>query len=103
MSITGTFRTVIRDFIRWAVDDAQNIGREGDVLVSTAKNQSIGSDRGSGGLNFTVFNAIGGKVVQFSSYDPRTDRHYNAIYVVTDQEDLGEELGQIITKESLTR
>jgi hypothetical protein len=55
------------------------------------------------GLNFTVFPAVGGKVVRFHSYDPRTDRENTTLYVVTDKENLGEELGQIITKESLSR
>lgn len=56
-----------------------------------------------GGLNFTVYPATGGKVVQLTTYDPRTDRSKTNLYVVTDKEDLGSELGQIITVESLSR
>lgn len=55
------------------------------------------------GMNFTVYNAIGGKVVQIYSYDPAMDRTKSALYIITDREDLGEEMGQIITRESLTR
>ena len=55
------------------------------------------------GMNFTVFSATGGKVIQLTNYDPRTDRTNSALYIITDSENLGEELAHIITRESLTR
>lgn len=55
------------------------------------------------GMNFTVFPATGGKVIQMSHYDDRTSRNNSHLYIVTDSEDLGEELGLIITKEGLSR
>ena len=55
------------------------------------------------GMNFTVYGANGGKVIQISSYDPRTDKRTTALHIITDREDLGEELGMIITRESLSR
>ena len=55
------------------------------------------------GMNFTVYSAIGGKVIQIRSYDPLRDRNTGSLYVITDHEDLGVELGQIITRESLSR
>jgi hypothetical protein len=61
------------------------------------------SSNGNNGMNFTIYGAIGGKVVEFSTYNPNTDRHNRNLYIVTDKENLGEELGLIITKESLTR
>jgi len=54
-------------------------------------------------MNFRVYNATGGKIVQIHSYDPRTDRSTSSLYIVTDKEDLGDEIAQIITRESLTR
>jgi hypothetical protein len=54
-------------------------------------------------MNFTVYNAIGGKVIQIASYDPIRDRLNASLYIVTDKEDLGVELGMIITKEGLSR
>ncbi len=48
------------------------------------------------GMNFTVYNATGGKVIQLSSYDSRTDSNRTSLYVITDQENLGEELAQIL-------
>lgn len=58
---------------------------------------------GINGMNFTVFSAVGGKVVHFNTYDPARDRFETRLYIITDKDDLGEELAQIITRESLTR
>jgi hypothetical protein len=69
-------------------------------IRSTRVNTRVDAD---GGLNFTVYPAVGGKVVQLTTYDPRTDKARSNLYVVTDKEDLGAELGQIITVESLSR
>jgi len=55
------------------------------------------------GMNFNVYPATGGKVIEFRTYDPVRDTSRISLYVITDREDLGEELGQIITRESLTR
>jgi hypothetical protein len=95
----------IRKIMNWAMsDDHAKIqcepasGYQKGTLVS---NSSVG-DR-NGGMNFTVYLATGGKVIQFATYDPARDRHQSSLYVITDKEDLGEELGQIITKESLCR
>lgn len=57
----------------------------------------------SRGMHFSVFTATGGKVVQLTTYNSHTDKSSTALYVVTDNEDLGEELNMIICKESLTR
>lgn len=89
-------RKAIYNLIRWS----QSIANEPD------ESKRIGISRNtvdSPGMNFTVFNAIGGKVIQFNQYNPVTDRHKQQLYIVTDKEDLGAELGQIITVESLGR
>ena len=52
-------------------------------------------------LRFKVFRANGGTVVQTDYYDQKTDRQQNALHVIVDGQDLGKELGRIITFESL--
>jgi hypothetical protein len=108
-------RKLIRKIGYWLIGDERDAVAEirdaspiySNSTIKSASPVSIGSSRsindGVNGMNFTVFPATGGKVVQFSSYDPSRDRHISNLYVVTDKEDLGEELGQIITKESLSR
>lgn len=53
------------------------------------------------GMNFSVHRANGGFIVQYSQYDKKTDRSDNRLHIVTDDKDLGEELGKIISFESL--
>lgn len=53
------------------------------------------------GMNFSIHRANGGYVVQYSQYDKRTDRSDTKLHIVTDDKDLGEELGKIISFESL--
>jgi len=55
----------------------------------------------SEGMRFTVFKASGGFVIETRTYDRRKDESNNKIYVITENQDLGQELGKIITMESL--
>lgn len=102
----GSFRKIFRDLIRWAngIDESKYREDAPMPVSSGIMTKSASSIRdGSNGMNFTVYSATGGKVIQFTTYDPRTDRTSTNLYVITDKENLGEELGQIITKESLCR
>lgn len=55
------------------------------------------------GMNFTIYNAVGGKVVQFSQYDTLKDRNCSSLYIIRDEDDMGQELSQIILREQLSR
>ena len=52
-------------------------------------------------IRFKVFRASGGTVVQTDQYDRKTDRQHTSLHVIVDGQDLGKELGRIITFESL--
>ena len=52
-------------------------------------------------VRFKVFKASGGTVVQTDIYDRRADRQYNNLHVIVEGQDLGHEIGKIITYESL--
>ena len=52
-------------------------------------------------IRFKVFRASGGTVVQTDRYDRKNDRQYNNLHVIVEGQDLGQELGKIITYESL--
>ena len=66
------------------------------VLVK--EGESINSDPV---LQFRVFGAVGGKVVEFSHYDRRTDRRNSTTYIITDDQDFGDRISKIATLESL--
>ena len=107
----GYFKEKMRRFIQWAQSDdpaeetnymhKSNMGQNRSKSALTMGNSSI--DNHNGGLNFTVFTATGGKVIQTRTYNIATDQQRSTLYVITDKEDLGQELGHIITIESLSR
>ena len=53
------------------------------------------------GLRINVKKMIGGTVVSFRYYDRRLDRTDDRNYIITDEQDFGQELGKIITMESM--
>jgi len=52
-------------------------------------------------IRFKVFKANGGTVVQTDIYDRRADRQYNNLHVIVEGQDIGHEIGKILTYESL--
>ena len=64
----------------------------------TIRGNDIDADEG---LNITVRKAIGGRIVTFRHYDPKTDRHSHRLYVIPEELDFERELGKMITLESM--
>ena len=52
-------------------------------------------------IQFTVYTANGGRVVETRRYDRTKDRSTNGLYVITSDQDFGKEIDKIITMESL--
>jgi hypothetical protein len=105
----GYFKEKMRKLVIWATSDDYDNRKYASGIASLQKiNQAntIGSNSlegHNGGLNFTVYSATGGKVVQIRTYNIATDRSTSMLYIISDKEDLGKELGHIITIESLSR
>jgi len=96
----------IMKIVKWAASPEAGSDSLGHEPKAAMQANTIGSNRhgpDTQGMNFTVFNAIGGKVIQFNHYNITTDRNRQQLYIITDKEDIGQELGQIITIESLNR
>lgn len=64
-------------------------------------NQSLSSD--SEPLRFTIYNASGGKIVEISHYDNKSDRNTTSLHIINSDEDFGEELGKIAFVELLKK
>ena len=52
-------------------------------------------------LNFRVFSAVGGQVVEFRRYDRKTDRSDTSTYIITKDQDFGEKISKIASMEML--
>ena len=57
----------------------------------------------SNGVNFRLYTASGGHVVELNHYDSQTDRQTTGLHIIPSSEDLGQSLAHIITVEALKR
>ena len=93
-----------RMVVKWVRDDWENAGKQPEQdCYPTPKNSIMGSrDIGSDvSLQFKVYNAIGGKIVEFSRYDRKSDRAEHQISIIGRDEDFGEKIAKISTLEVL--
>jgi len=93
----------------WILQRAKRIRNRNETISSIDKLQtgiSISEDRPSIGsskhrMNFVVYRANGGMMVEYNRYDERKDHHHCELHIVHPDEDLGAALGKIVTFESL--
>jgi hypothetical protein len=78
------------------VVEARTSGRKHNLI-------SRGSQLDSRGMNFTIHQANGGYVLEYSVYNEKTDRHEHALHIITSDTDLGQGLAHVITLELLRR
>jgi hypothetical protein len=84
----------------------QNQIRESTYSVDRLSNSLISKgppsiDQPERALQFTVYVANGGRVVETRRYDKKTDRHTSGLYVINNDADFGKEIDKIITMEAL--
>ncbi len=63
--------------------------------------ESPSIDQPDRAIQFTVYTANGGRVVETRRYDRQKDRNTNGLYVITSDQDFGKEIDKIITMEFL--
>jgi len=93
-----------RKIRRWLDSEQDIIIDEGRYSTATLKsaNSIGGRDVNSDPtLQFKIYNAIGGKVVEFSRYDRQRDRHFHDIYIIGKEEDFGAKIAKIAMLESM--
>jgi hypothetical protein len=64
---------------------------------------SRGSQLDNRGMNFTIHMANGGYVLEYSTYNDKTDRHDNALHIINSDTDLGQGIAHVITLEMLRK
>jgi hypothetical protein len=55
------------------------------------------------GMGFTIYQAVGGNIMEYSSYDEKTDRHEHRLHIIPTEQDLGQGIAHIITYEMLRK
>jgi hypothetical protein len=54
-------------------------------------------------MNFRLYPATGGHIVEYSYYDEKLDRNTQALHLIPSDQDLGDALSKIMTLEALKR
>lgn len=62
-----------------------------------------GDDFASNPIQFKMYKASGGWAIEFRQYDHRNDKVDTSLYVVNDEQELGNSISKIITMEALKR
>ena len=87
----------LRDWVRDANEEAEySTAIKGGNLVVREDVETYGDP-----MRFTLTKANGGFIVSTRRYDNRTDRSSGDNYIITDEQNLSEEIGKIVTMEAL--
>ena len=93
----GKLKRALRDHNENAIWNEARVSSS--MLVSSTDSARLRS----AGMNFTVYNADGGYVLEYHTYDNKTDTTENRIHIIQDNEDFGDRLAKILTLELLRR
>ena len=87
--------------IKWVREDWDNSSN----MVSSAKQLKVREEtscvESDPVLNFKVYSAVGGRIVEFRKYDRNRDRSETQTYIITNDQDFGERIAKIATMENL--
>jgi hypothetical protein len=75
--------------------------KEKNVIVGMSQTIEARSIHSDPVLNFTIYNAVGGKIVEFRYYDKKNDRNSTQMYIIGRNDDFGEKIAKIATLEVL--
>lgn len=78
----------------WLMNDKDDYG-------ATITIDECSPNLSSQGFRLNIYGASGGTIIETTKYDRKNDENRNSLHIVTDDKDLGEELGKIITMEQL--
>ena len=97
------FKRIVIKWVREDWDNARNTPQQVCHPSTKLSSNSInGRDVSSDPtLQFKIYNAIGGKVVEFSRYDRKSDRAFHDIYIISKDEDFGNKIAKIAMLEVL--
>lgn len=90
-----------KKFKQWSIE-AWNSAQEKEVVASNGIGLIEGNSiRSEPVLTFSIYNAIGGKLVEFRYHDRKNDRVHTQLYIIGKDEDFGEKIAKIATLETL--
>ena len=93
--------------INWIRHKLHNFVFPQDMAETRASGKNSVISRGrtldSRGMSFTIHQASGGYVLEYSSYEEKTDRHTHNLHIIPSDQDMGQGIAHIITLEMLRK
>lgn len=94
------FRNKLHNFIFPETND-------GAIATTSKRHQLVRASSRSldtrNGMNFTIHQANGGYVLEYSTYDEKTDRHDHTLHIINSDADLGQGIAHVITLEMIRK
>ncbi len=105
------FKRMVAGWVADAVEDEEQsedprvpmsrlVGTGGTSKKAYSDNQCEG-DSFKNPLNITLYNATGGRIVKFHSYDRQAGRSSETTYIIPSEDDFESALGKFITLEAM--
>lgn len=92
--------------VNWATQ-SNLVARRPRGSMATMKIKSAGEEGlihlSQSPMNFRLYPATGGHIVEYSYYDEKTDRNTQALHLIASDRDLGDAISKIMTLEALRR
>lgn len=98
---------MMRWFYLWLSRKCADAQTKYDVNMPQVMATSMGSGNSlrsyEDGMNFQIYPATGGFVLEYSKYDLKTDRTNRTLHIIPDDQDLGTSIAHVITIEMLRK
>ena len=99
---TFIYKCLNRARSRDEVMPVESVGRKGRGQTLVSSNKRVASTYDDNGvINFTVYSANGGKIVETVRYDDKKQSEEIHRYVISDDSDFSDSLSKIVTMEYL--
>lgn len=86
-----------RKVITWVRDDWNQASKSSGVVavreIDRPEQQPI--------LNFRIYSATNGQILEFSKYDRKNDQHTSTMYIIEKDKDIGEYVAKCVSMEVL--
>jgi len=89
------FKRMIKGLVTWSMNDRH----EEDITLASDRAEEVRIS--ATGIRFEVYRANGGTVIETRRNDRRTGDSLFELHVISSDQDIGEEIGKIITMEAL--
>ena len=89
------FKRMIKGLVTWSLREEESVNA--GIMISDHEEPRISAT----GIKFEVYRANGGTIVETRRYNRKTDDNVYELHVITDTQDVGQEIGRIITMEAL--